>query len=824
MESNNTSSNNIPSDYKQKKDVYICHSDKDQRYVEYLCKRFDEQGISYVYSNQKYGEKIPSELIESIHNCRIILFVATHNSYQSPFSVKELVYAFNHIDTNKIIIYQADDAKLPESIRFISLNDNIIHLDHHYVSEKLILRLCSLLDKEMKPFDETEDDESVFDSHTSLSFLLMFVYPILGIAISIGIGLWYKSILLGGSVLLATIGVYLSSLVTTVSDFSFKTPIGKLVYIFRYILCIILFIAIPICTWIGVKYNSWSDGLLWLGICWTILIALLVLVHKAESTINVSKIPLSNNKKNTSRYDLFLCYDSYDNEIVERIKTELRRNGLTYISSEETTVEEGVDCSCGFLYVGSAHCYENDRCNQELVYGFNHRRPILAYAIDQTEMPEDKKLAFSNSNIRTITTHPIETSLMGDLKDILRSVNSQHTINVDNSFWHTLSLVISSVIVVVAAVGAGIWLHSFSMALTILFGAVISFSTISDNSEQRNKITSKTTRDVMMLETLMVLSTPVLPIVAWWLFSPGPWLIILFIFLYLSIYGYIDEIIKKVGASNPVGKLLPTQVDGYYDIFISYSRRNTPDADKICELFEKEKVSYFIDRQGIPGGSEFPMVLAIAIKSCGIFLCLVSKDSFASKFCQQEIQYAGQHKPDNDTLFIFLDEETEKKFFDFVSTQGNGQDLEKIYCLNMSGEWKRQLMEQIKSRLPESQQYKMHQMQVGSHSIFRDIRRLIFDYIKKNPVSSIVMAVLAISTLLGLSFHSFIVALGVYSFLIPVPLLCVTHDFSKSFMESLQMLTFGVWLGLITYSVWFGIVGSLVIVIVEIFVKIRKTK
>ena len=144
MESNNTSSNNIPSDYKQKKDVYICHSDKDQRYVEYLCKRFDEQGISYVYSNQKYGEKIPSELIESIHNCRIILFVATHNSYQSPFSVKELVYAFNHIDTNKIIIYQADDAKLPESIRFISLNDNIIHSDHHYVSEKLILRLVQI--------------------------------------------------------------------------------------------------------------------------------------------------------------------------------------------------------------------------------------------------------------------------------------------------------------------------------------------------------------------------------------------------------------------------------------------------------------------------------------------------------------------------------------------------------------------------------------------------------------------------------------------------------------------------------------------------------
>lgn len=818
------SSNIIPSGIKQKKDVYICHSDKDQRYVEYLCKRFDEQGISYTYSNQKYGEKIPSELIETIHNCRVILFVATHNSYQSPFAVKELVYAFNNIDTNKIIVYQADDAKLPESIRFITFKDNIIHSEHHYVSVKLMQRLCGLLEIELKPFDETEDDESVFDSHTSLSLLFMLGFPIVGIALSVGIWLWQNSLLLGASVLLAAMGIYISLLTATVSDFSFKTPVGKFVSLLRHTLCVLMFAMIPICTWIGVDSNSWSEGLLWLGISWTILIALLVLVYKAESTVKVSKIPLSNSKRTSSRYDFFLCYDLNDNAIVDRIKTELRRNGLTYISSEETTVEEGVDGSCGFLYVGSEHCYRNDRCNQELVYGFNHRRPILAYAIDQTEMPEDKKLAFSNSNIRTIATHPIETSLMSDLKAILNSVKSQHTVKIDSSFWHTFFLVICTVFVIVIAVYAGIRLHSVSVALTILFGTVVSFSTINENSEQRKKQTLETTKDVTMLEALMVLSTPVLPIVAWWLFSPGPWLITLFVFIYLAIYGAIDEVIKKVRIAKPIGGLSPTQVENYYDVFISYSRRNTPDADKICELFEKEKVSYFIDRQGIPGGSEFPLVLAVAIKSCGIFLCLVSKDSLSSKFCQQEIQYAGQHKPDNDTLFVFLDEEKENAFFDLLSAQNNGQDFERVDCLNMSREWKLQLMEQIKSRLPESQQYKMHQIQTGGHSSFSDIKRLVFGYIKKNPVSTIVTTALVVSTLLGLSFHSFTVALGVYSFLIPVPLLCVTRSFSKSFIESLQMLTFGVWLGLITHSVLFGIVGLLVIVIVEIFVKIRKTK
>ena len=50
-----------------------------------------------------------------------------------------------------------------------------------------------------------------------------------------------------------------------------------------------------------------------------------------------------------------------------------------------------------------------------------------------------------------------------------------------------------------------------------------------------------------------------------------------------------------------------------YDVFISYSRMDTAIADRICAAFDKVGITYFIDRQSIGGGFEFPVVLAEAI-------------------------------------------------------------------------------------------------------------------------------------------------------------------------------------------------------------------
>ena len=64
-----------------------------------------------------------------------------------------------------------------------------------------------------------------------------------------------------------------------------------------------------------------------------------------------------------------------------------------------------------------------------------------------------------------------------------------------------------------------------------------------------------------------------------------------------------------------------------YDVFISYSRKDTSIAYKICEAFDNAGISYFIDKQDIGGAYEFPEILANVILDITnhkilIFLCL----------------------------------------------------------------------------------------------------------------------------------------------------------------------------------------------------------
>ena len=398
-------------------------------------------------------------------------------------------------------------------------------------------------------------------------------------------------------------------------------------------------------------------GLLWLGGSWALLIALLVLIYKAESSIAIGRSVLSNHKRSKNQKDIFLCYDNCDEAVVFRIKAELKRNGISFVTSSDMLLEDAVNNSYAFLYIGSKSCYSNDRCNKELSHGFNHRRPILAYAIDQTEMPEDKKLAFSNSNVRTIVTHPIETTLMSDLKEIIKEARNQHRLKIDNSFWRSFLLVVSNIVVLGVAIIAGYMMKSISLFIAIVVCLSAVATIIIDASEQRRKITEQVPREIVIIEVLMTLSTIVLPILVWLWLSPSTWFAALLIFLLLAVYGVIMDLTEELTKQNPVGVLSPNQVVSYFDIFISYSRKNTSDADEICELLAHEKLSYFIDRQGIPGGSEFPTVLADAINNCGIFICLMSEDSVVSKFCQQELQYAVDKKLDNDIIIVFKDNE-----------------------------------------------------------------------------------------------------------------------------------------------------------------------
>lgn len=103
-----------------------------------------------------------------------------------------------------------------------------------------------------------------------------------------------------------------------------------------------------------------------------------------------------------------------------------------------------------------------------------------------------------------------------------------------------------------------------------------------------------------------------------------------------------------------------------YDVFISYSRKDTEIAERICAALQNNGITYFIDRQGIGGGMEFPVVLAQAIRNSELFLFLASKNSYSSKFTINEITYAFNKKERNQILPYIIDGSSLPEDLEFV--------------------------------------------------------------------------------------------------------------------------------------------------------------
>ena len=112
-----------------------------------------------------------------------------------------------------------------------------------------------------------------------------------------------------------------------------------------------------------------------------------------------------------------------------------------------------------------------------------------------------------------------------------------------------------------------------------------------------------------------------------------------------------------------------------YDVFISYSRKDTAIAERICAAFDKAGITYFIDRLGIGGGFEFPVVLAEAIVECKVVLFLASENSYESKFTNSELTFAFNEKPRNSILPYIIDGSTMPPALRFVFAGVNWRNI-----------------------------------------------------------------------------------------------------------------------------------------------------
>ena len=113
-----------------------------------------------------------------------------------------------------------------------------------------------------------------------------------------------------------------------------------------------------------------------------------------------------------------------------------------------------------------------------------------------------------------------------------------------------------------------------------------------------------------------------------------------------------------------------------YEVFISYSRKDTAVAKQICDAFDSAGISYFIDKQGIGGGFEFPVVIAEAIIECKVVLFLASRNSYDSKFTNAELTFAFNEKPKNSILPYIIDGSTMPPALRFVFSSINWRTIE----------------------------------------------------------------------------------------------------------------------------------------------------
>ena len=76
------------------------------------------------------------------------------------------------------------------------------------------------------------------------------------------------------------------------------------------------------------------------------------------------------------------------------------------------------------------------------------------------------------------------------------------------------------------------------------------------------------------------------------------------------------------------------------DVFVSYSRQDSPFVTRLAAAIESNGKNVWIDTSGIEDTEVFPLAIRSAIESSDAFLFVISPASVASRFCEQEVDYA----------------------------------------------------------------------------------------------------------------------------------------------------------------------------------------
>ena len=79
------------------------------------------------------------------------------------------------------------------------------------------------------------------------------------------------------------------------------------------------------------------------------------------------------------------------------------------------------------------------------------------------------------------------------------------------------------------------------------------------------------------------------------------------------------------------------------DVFVSYSRRDTEFVRRLVEGLQARGKEVWLDTEGIRDGEVFPDAIRSAVEGSNAFVLVISPDSIASSFCDQEVDHAVEH-------------------------------------------------------------------------------------------------------------------------------------------------------------------------------------
>lgn len=160
-----------------KHDIFISYSRKDINIADRICEALNRQGISYFIDRKGIGggQEFPAVLSEAILNCRIMLFLASENSYASKFTNKEITFAFNEKPSGSILPYIIDGSQLPPAQRFTFSDINIRTIDEHPIETVLMQDLCQLLGYEYKTDEQISLEKKKIEEKYKAQFELEYL-------------------------------------------------------------------------------------------------------------------------------------------------------------------------------------------------------------------------------------------------------------------------------------------------------------------------------------------------------------------------------------------------------------------------------------------------------------------------------------------------------------------------------------------------------------------------------------------------------------------------------------------------------------------------